>query len=83
MDKFSPYIDELHKMMECQDEKWGPDRDHSMPLWLTILSEEFGEVGRAILDKDLDNLKAELIDLASLCIQIRRSLDVHPDTKFR
>ena len=44
-----------------QDKKWGADRELSNYVWLAILIEEVGEAGKAILDKDLDNLKEELI----------------------
>ncbi len=36
--------DERHK----QDEKWGPQR-HGLPVWLTVLTEECGEVSERIL----------------------------------
>ena len=33
-----------------QDDRWGADRQHPDTLWYTILGEEYGEVGRAILE---------------------------------
>lgn len=37
--------------------------------YLSILIEEVGEIGRAIQNKDIDNLKEEIIHTASVCIR--------------
>ena len=37
-------------------------------LRLTVLTEEVGEVGRAILDRDHPNLRAELIQVAAVAV---------------
>jgi len=34
----------------------------------TILGEEFGEIARAIQNRDFDNLKDELTQVAALCL---------------
>lgn len=53
-----------------QDQKWGVIGfdNISEPVKLTILAEEFGEVGTAILNKDIDNLKTELIQCGALVV---------------
>lgn len=51
-----------------QDELYGKNRTLSPLLWLTILTEELGEVARAILEHDPENLKTELIQLTAVAI---------------
>lgn len=52
-----------------QDEKWGKDRIIDINGNLAnILGEEYGEVCRAILNKDDENLQEELIQLGALCV---------------
>ena len=54
------------------DQKWGTEE--SIPFFnfasddriLTILTEEVGEVARALLDGDPDNLRLELLDIAQV-----------------
>lgn len=43
-------IEEVVSERHRQDIKWGPQH-HSPEVWLTILTEEVGEVARAILDE--------------------------------
>lgn len=52
-----------------QDRKWGtnfPGRPQDK--WVSILGEEFGEVCRAVLEKDHANLREELIQCAAVCL---------------
>jgi hypothetical protein len=58
-----------------QDEKWGPQDNHTLEKWYTILGEEFGEVGRGILEDDVENIKEELIQLAAVAAAIYEHLD--------
>ncbi len=51
-----------------QDAKWGSNRDLHPYLWLTILTEEVGEVARAALGNDPDNLRDELVQVAAVAI---------------
>lgn len=51
-----------------QDAKWGRDRDLHPFLWLTILTEEVGEVARASLKGDTENLRDELVQVAAVAI---------------
>lgn len=49
------------------DEKWGtqsiPNGTHSDYALVTILLEEVGEVARAVLERDEENLRDELFDV--------------------
>lgn len=52
-----------------QDEKFGAiPRNNKPELWLTVLTEETGEVARAILEGDSPNYAAELIQVAAVAI---------------
>jgi len=59
------FLIEIEKERVRQDEKWG-EQNHSDLKMYAILGEEFGEVGKAILE-DTD-LKNELIQVASVCM---------------
>ncbi len=62
-----------------QDAKWGK-QNHDNYKWLAILSEEFGEAGKALCEMIptgkpkylkqacLDNLEYELIQIAAVCV---------------
>jgi hypothetical protein len=50
-----------------QDAKWG-EQNHHHAYWMTILGEEFGEACKAALEKDIENLKDELIQVAAVAV---------------
>lgn len=64
-----------------QNEKWG-EQNHNAVEWIAILGEEFGEASKEAVDfhfcnkgtkeqaKILENLKTELIQTATVAIQI-------------
>lgn len=57
---------------EAMDKRWGTGSIDKMAvekpyLVVAILTEEVGEVARACLEKDGDNLKAELLDVLQIC----------------
>lgn len=54
--------------LECdlQDEKWG-EQSHTHEKWLVILTEEIGEIARAVLETDPVSLVAEVIQAAAVC----------------
>lgn len=58
-----------------QDEKWGSQRHLPRDRWMTILTEEVGEVANAILEDDVTNLKIELIQVAAVCIAFAEALE--------
>lgn len=62
----------------AQDKKWG-EQNHHLPLWATILGEEYGEFCQAVnetvlynTDKKhlggIENIKKELIQIAAVAI---------------
>lgn len=50
---------------EAQDEKWGEQR-HSDEKWLAIAVEEFGEIAKAILEGNEEELLEEIVQLAAV-----------------
>jgi hypothetical protein len=46
-----------------------------MPVKLAVLTEEVGEVARAILDRDDTNLRDELVQVAAVAIAMIEGLD--------
>ena len=62
-------VDELWR----QDVKWGDQRDHDMTLWMTILTEEVGELAEAILIEPLwcgKEIRLEAIQVIAVCVRI-------------
>ncbi len=66
---------QIHEERVRQDQKWGwTDGAHSIlpghdpHAKLTVITEEVGEVARAILEGDQPNLEAELIQVAACCV---------------
>jgi len=52
-----------------QDKKFGQlPRNRSPELWLTILTEEVGEVARATLENNQDTYVTELVQVAAVAI---------------
>lgn len=45
-----------------------PDEANTSDRWYVILGEEFGEIGRAILEGDAVNLRTELVQLAAVAV---------------
>jgi NTP pyrophosphatase (non-canonical NTP hydrolase) len=66
----------LHR--EVMDRKWG-DKSIvaiSQPHFVTtLLTEEVGEVARAVLEEDKENLKAELLDVIQIACAWLEALD--------
>lgn len=53
-----------------------------VPFWrdnnhikLAVLAEEFGEVARAVLEEDYENLRDELIQTAAVCVKWLEAID--------
>jgi len=67
----SPIFDILHERT-LQDKKWG-EQNHDDFTWLTVLSEEVGEVAKASLhDKfggiEAGNVRNELVQVAAVAL---------------
>lgn len=52
---------------ERQEKKWGKQY-HPDAVWHLILSEEVGEVAKAILEDNQDEIRAELIQCAAVVV---------------
>lgn len=60
--------------MDRQNAKWGDQSHHPTLLWNAILGEEAGEVAKASLEENLDELETELIQVAAVAIQFARAV---------
>jgi hypothetical protein len=59
-----------------QDERFGPERCLSALLWQCVLGEEYGEVCRAVLERDPGpHLREELVQLAAVATQLIDAID--------
>ena len=50
-----------------QDEKWGMHH-HDSFVWVTIITEELGEVAQAVFKQDKEAVKAELVQVAAVVV---------------
>lgn len=73
-------LNDIKKERDRQDEKWGLQEHHPC-VWLTILSEEIGEISKEICDsgfrtEDLDdNYRNELIQSAAVLVAMIQNFD--------
>lgn len=65
---------------EIQDVKWGEatNRGLDLTVWLTVLTEEIGEVAQGILKHRRDNLYVELTQVAAVAVAMLECLDDAP-----
>jgi len=60
-----------------QDNKWG-EQNHSLPRWLLILSEEIGELCKAVLEEEnVADIRKELVQVAAVSMAMIESFDRH------
>lgn len=63
---------DVDRERDRQDDKWGWPNDGmagaDQHKKVSILAEEFGEVARAVLEGDLENLAEELVQVAAVCV---------------
>ena len=69
-------------LAECarQNEKWGEKRNHNLFTWITVLSEEVGELAQAALHYKFGgpaaiNLRTEAIHVAAVIFQLIECFD--------
>lgn len=68
------YLKKIVEERKRQDAKWGPDRNMHPATWLTILTEETGEVAKEICDSRFysnemsDNYEKELVQVAAVAL---------------
>ena len=53
-----------------QDDKWGEQRTHPPEWWYPILGEEFGELGKAMLENHFDYPNADSTDVKKELVQV-------------
>jgi NTP pyrophosphatase (non-canonical NTP hydrolase) len=60
-------LDDVRKERRRQEFKWGV-QNHNDYKWSAILTEETGEVAKAALEKKLDELIVELVQVAAVAV---------------
>lgn len=78
-DDLVPVTADVLKEMQRQDAKWGAARNHTAPVWMTILMEEVGEASEdcnniIFDDAESTKMEIELIQTAAVAIQAVASL---------
>lgn len=58
----------IEEELNHQNTKWGEHRILPQDIWITILTEEMGEVARARLEHDVEGYISELVDVAASAI---------------
>ncbi len=74
-------LNEIVKERKRQDQKWG-EQNHEPVEWMSVLIEEVGEAGKAVLEdrlkhntNGLHNYREELIQIAAVTIAMIESYD--------
>ena len=63
---YKEFMDKVHRERIEQDYKWGV-QNHSPEKWVSILGEEYGSVCKAINQRDIKRVEAELIQVVAVC----------------
>ena len=81
-------LDSVGQERYRQEAKWGVQR-HDMTVWLTVLSEEVGELSQAILryrevmtDQRRDAIRAEAVQVAAVAVAMIEHLDEMSNAPF-
>lgn len=76
-------MDAVHDERDRQDEMWGPiPRMKSPHQWLAFLTEEVGEVAKAIVDYDpYEHVREELVHVAAVAVAAIEDLDHKRDSE--
>ena len=74
VDSNSPILMEILNERVRQEKKWG-QQNHAPLKWNAILGEEFGEVSKAILERNVEEYRKELIQVAAVSIAAIECLD--------
>lgn len=67
-------FEDIRRERKRQDGKWGI-QNHNIHVWNTILSEETGEVAKAILESNMEEYRKELIQVAAVAVAAIESLE--------
>jgi NTP pyrophosphatase (non-canonical NTP hydrolase) len=76
-------INDVRLERDRQDEKWGSNRNLSQLFWCAILGEEVGEVNKAVLERDREGYRAELVQVAAVCVAAVENYDREEYVKAR
>jgi len=75
------FFDKIQAECDKQDAKWGADRDLHPLEWISILSEEVGEVSKEINDAGfktenifLEDYEKELVQVAAVACQMLKNI---------
>ncbi len=75
---------DIHYKIENEEllqlNKWG-EQNHNNSIWYAILGEEFGEVGKALLENK--NIESEIIQVAAVCISWLDCIERNRKTAFQ
>ena len=66
----------IHEEMLEQDELWGVDRPLKSDRRFLILGEEVGEISRAILENDEDNMVSEIVQVGAVAANWLKAFNV-------
>jgi NTP pyrophosphatase (non-canonical NTP hydrolase) len=59
-----------------QDKKWGKiPRELNIHKWMSVLTEEVGEVAESLLKREDENTKIELVQVAAVCVAFLEELN--------
>ncbi len=71
-------MDRIFKLIvaerKAQDARWGPQTGNADTVWMTILTEEVGEVAKAVLEREWE-LQDELIQVAAVAVAWLEALE--------
>lgn len=72
--RFLKIVEDISAEIKRQDDKWGADRLNHPVVWNNILTEEVGEVSKAVNDSDFKEegspeWREELIQVAAVAMQ--------------
>lgn len=80
-EKQQEFIIRILRERQRQDDKWGSERDQHPAMWLTILSEEVGEVAQEICESGFAigslsaNYEKELIQVAAVALAALENIE--------
>lgn len=66
IDKVNTILDEIRNERQRQYDKWGEQLNNSPSIWLTILMEEVGEAAKALLERDAEGYRTEMVQVAAV-----------------
>lgn len=78
---FDDFVDETGREVDHQLRKWG-EQYHSPDYWLGIVGEEFGEVAKAVIERNRTATAKEVVHLAACLYQLYFAVASEPKTRW-